>query len=261
MIKVLLFDLNGTLLDTSALRPRIHAIFNGKLSVDSWFDQVIQHAMAATLAGEYREFGHIAIAVLQMNAAARGINLSSSDIHKVQTGLQRLPPFPDVKSALRTLRASGFRLAVLTNSAPAAMQRQLQSAGLSESFHQPLSVHAVGRFKPAPEPYAFAAQQLNVHPGEILMVAAHHWDLWGASRAGLQTAFLQRPNKSLFPEAPLPHYVAADLKQLATLLTSAPSSPKREMNSSRAKPAALAAVLLTGLMTGVLTGVLNKQRR
>jgi 2-haloacid dehalogenase len=41
--------------------------------------------------------------------------------------------------------------------------------------------------------YRMAAELLDVAPGQVLMVAAHRWDLDGARSAGLRTAFVERP--------------------------------------------------------------------
>src|SRR4051812_21439022 len=63
---LILFDVNGTLLDSSALKHPIRNIFGRKVSVDDWFTKVLQHAAASTLSDDYRPFGDLAIAVLQM---------------------------------------------------------------------------------------------------------------------------------------------------------------------------------------------------
>ena len=51
------------------------------------------------------------------------------------------------------------------------------------------------------------------------MVAAHPWDLMGATRVGLHTAFVNRPGTALHPDAERPDHVVADLHQLLTALT------------------------------------------
>ena len=51
------------------------------------------------------------------------------------------------------------------------------------------------------------------------MVAAHGWDVAGAKAAGMQTAFIARPGKQLYPLAPAPDYVVNSVEELATLLT------------------------------------------
>src|ERR671926_173843 len=48
-------------------------------------------------------------------------------------------------------------------------------------------------YKPAPGAYQTAARLLAVEPAELMLVAAHPWDLEGARNAGLRTAFVERP--------------------------------------------------------------------
>lgn len=50
------------------------------------------------------------------------------------------------------------------------------------------------------------------------MVAAHGWDVAGAKAAGLQTAFIARPAKALYPLVQKPDYNVKNLTQLVSLL-------------------------------------------
>ena len=50
------------------------------------------------------------------------------------------------------------------------------------------------------------------------MVAAHGWDVAGAKQAGMQTAFIARPVKALYPLAKQPDYIVKNLEELALLL-------------------------------------------
>src|SRR4051794_8183840 len=143
---LILFDVNGTLLDSSALKHPIRNIFGRKVSADDWFTKVLQHAAASTLSDDYRPFGDLAIAVLQMTAFAHGITPSQRQISKVRNAMETLPPFPDVKRSLRKLRKANFHMAVLTNSAPAALERQMAHSGLGKYFEKALSVDLVQRY-------------------------------------------------------------------------------------------------------------------
>ncbi len=262
MRPVLLFDVNQTLFDTAALAPQIRRIFGRKLSVSEWFTNVLQHAMATTLAGDYRPFGDIAVAVLEMAAAARQVKLGIDDIEKIQQTMRRLPPFPEVAKSLDKLRAAKFRMAVLSNSAPAALEEQLQHSGLRKYFEQVLSVEIVRRYKPAPDPYAAAAGSLGIPSHEILMVAAHHWDLLGAARAGCRIAFLRRPGKALLPGAPGPEYIAKDLGGLtAQLVASQVADEPHPNTASKTNRFAIAAGAITaGLLGRTLLRVSQRHR-
>ena len=211
---VIVFDVNGTLLDTSALEPPFHRIFGANYSVREWFTELIQYSMATTLAGGFREFADLAIAVLQMAAAARDVRLSRSDVRNVRNTLQSLPPFPDVQPALARLRDAGYRLAALSNSATGALQNQLRNAGLDQYFERAISVAEVRKYKPAPDVYRHAAGVLGVATGALLMIAAHPWDLFGAANADCRTALIERPCTAPFPGAVPPDYIASGLDEL-----------------------------------------------
>jgi 2-haloacid dehalogenase len=93
---VIVFDVNGTLLDPYALAPQFQRLFGAKYSVKEWFTEVVQYTMAITLSGGFREFGEIAGAVLDMGAAARGVHISKSDVRDVRNAMQSLPAFSEV---------------------------------------------------------------------------------------------------------------------------------------------------------------------
>lgn len=215
MLPVLVFDVNGTLLDIQALAPQFQQLFGTAISVREWFREVLHHSLVLTLAGDYVELGQVAKAVLEMTSVTLGAELDKAAITAVTQGLLSLPPFPEVTSALDMFKTAGFRLATLTNSSAKSLERQLANAGLTEYFEQSLSVDQVRRYKPAPEPYHAAAQALQVPRSDLLVVAAHGWDVFGAMRAGCRGAFIARPGETVFPLGPEPDYFAQDLLALA----------------------------------------------
>ena len=101
-------------------------------------------------------------------------------------------------------------------------QSQIQNAGLSPFFERVLSVDAVRRFKPAPEPYLMAARELGVEIGGMRLVAAHDWDVAGALRAGALAAFVARPGMVLGRTLPRPDIVGRDMGEVAALLVGEP---------------------------------------
>lgn len=89
------------------------------------------------------------------------------------------------------------------------------NAGIRDQLEEVLSADAVERYKPAREAYEHAAEKLDVKPGDIVLVAAHAWDVTGAIAAGCQAAFVARPEKVLSPGAPKPQFEARDILALA----------------------------------------------
>jgi 2-haloacid dehalogenase len=82
-----------------------------------------------------------------------------------------------------------------------------------------LSAELAQAYKPAPEAYRTAAELLGVEPGDLMMVAAHAWDLEGARDAGLRTVFVDRPLEygpgSAARTGPGADLAVADLLELA----------------------------------------------
>ena len=91
----------------------------------------------------------------------------------------------------------------------------LDLGALDPHFEQILSVDAVKRLKPAPEPYRMAAESLGVEMGQVRLVAAHSWDVAGALRAGCAAAFVARPGMVLDPLVERPDVFGEDLRAVA----------------------------------------------
>lgn len=216
--RVLVFDVNQTLLDTDALRPHFQRAFQDGSALEEWFSLLLQYSLVVSVTDSYVDFGTVGRNALEMLAKTRGIQLAPEDQTRILQGVLTLPPHPEVRESLERLRTAGFRMVTLTNSSGTAVRTQMQNAGFSNYFEQIFSVDTVRRFKPDLEVYRATVSQLRVQPGEVMLVAAHAWDVLGAMKAGWRAAFVARPGKALFPLGPQPEIVAPDLKAVTDAL-------------------------------------------
>ena len=168
---VLVLDVIETMLDINALEPHFMRAFGDRQVLREWFANLLLYANVETLAGPYNDFGTTAGAVLDMTAAAHRKTLSAEDRGRILQGTLSLPAHPDVKDGLTKLKAAGFRMVTLTNSAPASVAQQLKNAGLTEFFERSFSVDSVKKYKPAAQAYQYVARELGVVPGELRMIA------------------------------------------------------------------------------------------
>jgi len=212
---VIVFDVNETLLDLQALDPIFRRVFGDAAVRQEWFGLVVQSALVATITDAYIDFGTVGGAALDVTASRRGISLSDEDRAEILGGMLALPAHPEVPESLERLRDAGLRLATLTNSTARVAEAQLLNAGLRGFFERVLSVEAVRHFKPAAETYHMASRELGVETGDILLVAAHDWDIAGALRAGCAAAFIARPGMILGPLGERPDIVGQDLREVA----------------------------------------------
>jgi 2-haloacid dehalogenase len=222
--RVIVCDVNETLLDIGALAPLFEQAFGDGRVLQEWFQTVLLYSEVATLAGPYSSFAQIGGAALEMTAGARGVRLTPTGRERILKGMLTLPPHADVRGGLEMMRDAGLRLITLTNNPPETVHAQLAHAGLDELIEQSFSVESVQRFKPAPEAYRLVADALSVTSAQLRLVAAHAWDVVGALRAGCAAAFVARPGKVLYPLAPQPDIVGKDFRAVAQQIVAVETS-------------------------------------
>ena len=218
--KVIFFDVNETLLSLDPLKKSVGEALGGRDDLlPLWFSTMLHYSLVETLSDNYHSFGEIGTAALMMVAETQGIELDYEDAKEaIVTPFHSLPPHPDVVESLKTLKKDGFRIVSLTNSSAVGMETQFKNAGLTDLFEKRYSIETIKKYKPHPDTYRMVLDDLGVKPEEVLMVAAHAWDLAGAKNVGLQTAFVSRPGKTLYPNVARPDYVVNDLSVLVRCL-------------------------------------------
>jgi 2-haloacid dehalogenase len=199
-IEAVAFDVNETLFTLDRLRPAFADAGLDPQQVPVWFARLLRDGFALTALGGYRPFAEVAAETL------RGLDpdLDDKAVATVTAAMRELDPHPDVEPALRALRDAGIPTVTLTNGSVDVVQAMLHRANLTGYLAANLSVDAVRRWKPAPEPYRYAATELAVHPGTLALIAAHPWDCAGARAAGLRAAWVNRSAQhwpEIFPPA------------------------------------------------------------
>ncbi|HWP56379.1 MAG TPA: haloacid dehalogenase type II [Candidatus Acidoferrales bacterium] len=102
----------------------------------------------------------------------------------------RLRPWADAVPGLTRLR-SKYVLATLSNGDLACLVNMAKAQGLP--WDCILCAEIFRHYKPDPEVYRGAIELLALAPEQIMMVAAHNYDLKAARAHGMRTAFVARP--------------------------------------------------------------------
>lgn len=207
-----LFDLNGTLVDPTRIGEPVGLGASDSLAA---LDEAVMLAMAETLTGEWRPLRGFLRAALLRRARVDG---RPDGIDEAMERASRMPPYADAAAALDRLRGAGLAVGVLTNSETDAAERTLEAAGLRDRLALVVGAEEVRAFKPDPRVYRLGAERAGVPPEDIWMVAAHGWDLLGASRAGMLTAWVARKERYRLETHPPPDVAGDDLRAVAELL-------------------------------------------
>ena len=183
-----LLDVNETLLDLSGLQPAFDSLgLPNALSL--WFARTLRDGFALAASGDCRPFADVARAAL-VSLDPQRLTPANADV--VLDAFTRLQPHPDVEPGLRILADAGIPAITLTVGSTDTVAAIFDTHGLGDLVAGHLSAADFGRWKPAPAPYLAGCLALGLPPGDVTMVAAHAWDLHGAHRAGLRTAWIPR---------------------------------------------------------------------
>ncbi|MFN3606744.1 MAG: HAD family hydrolase [Cypionkella sp.] len=198
MIDAILFDLDGTLVDTESV-----AIAAG------------QAAFAALGAPVPAQFMHQLIGVDQPTGRARILashpHLDLDELGRIwDAGFDAgiLAGLPLKLGALQLLDAALRPMAIVTSSGRDSAHKKLRLAQIDHHFQHVITLQDVTTPKPAPEPYRLAAQRLGVDPARCLVFEDSETGAEAAHRAGC--IVVQVPD-IVQTQGRWAHHVAADL--------------------------------------------------
>lgn len=216
---VIVFDVNETLSDMRPLAQRFADLGAPEHLARLWFASLLRDAFALTAAGAQQPFA--VLAADELRSVLHGADLDrdvDAAVEHVMGGFAELAVHPDVPDGARALRASGRRLVTLSNGAARVAEGLLTRAGVRDQFEALLSVEDAGAWKPARAAYEYAARVCGTPLSDMLMVAVHPWDIDGAARAGMQTAYIDRSGAPYPGSLTAPTLRARDLADLARQL-------------------------------------------
>ena len=128
-----------------------------------------------------------------------------------------LQPYGDAIEGLRSL-AGRYKLVALSNGEQWYLE-ELLGNNVPVRFDAIISVDQVGAFKPSPGIYRKAVQRLRCEPGEIMMVAAHAFDILGAQACGFMAAYVNRYKLPTEDSEYQPDIIVDDFIELAARLS------------------------------------------
>ncbi|HET7355933.1 MAG TPA: haloacid dehalogenase type II [Nocardioidaceae bacterium] len=216
---VVAFDVNETMSDMSPMASRFIDVGAPASMAQLWFASVLRDGFALSVAGSARSFSEIGEEALRVLLPPAQPNRTVDDaVAHIMAGFAELVVHPDIAPGVHQLQDAGLRLVTLSNGAASVAEKLVADAGIADRFEQLLSVEDVGVWKPDRRAYEYAARTCDVPLEEMLLVAVHPWDLDGAARAGMQTAWVNRSEAHYPAVFTPPTHTVASLEELADRL-------------------------------------------
>jgi 2-haloacid dehalogenase len=163
----------------------------------AWRTRQFEYAWLRTVAGRYADFWQVTEDALVFAARDLMLDLDSHRRTRLMSVYLELKAWPDVPQALKSLKASGIRLALLSNFSKGMMEAGIKNSGLDGLFAQLLTTDEVRQFKPAPRAYQMAVDALGLKREAIAFAALAGWDASGAKWFGFPTVWVNRLNSAI----------------------------------------------------------------
>jgi 2-haloacid dehalogenase len=230
-INALIFDVFGTVVDyrSTIMREGAQLAQQKGLTVDwdefsyAWrsryqpmLERVERHELPWTKLDALHR-----MALEEVLAEFRVTGLAEDEKVHLNRVWHRLQPWPDSVPGLTKLRQK-FVLATLSNGNVSLLTNMAKYSGLP--WDCILSAELVRAYKPNPAVYQMASELLDLPAQQIMLVAAHPYDLEAARAQGMRTALVPRPLESgpkhpiNYPANPNFDFVANDMLDLARQL-------------------------------------------
>lgn len=227
-VHTLTFDVFGTVLDLTGSLEAPTGEFLSELGSSMTGAQFYPQWRARQRIEQYQDsmmmLGHSGYLetcrrALAYTLRANGIRFEREQTVRFMGVWQDLSPYPDSLEGLGRL-SEKYRLVALSNGEPDYLAHLVKNR-IRFDFDSVISVEEAGAFKPHPGVYRAAARILDAEPNEIMMVAAHSFDIMGARVCGFRGAFVNRyrlPYEDT--EKYMPDLVVDDFNRLADRLLS-----------------------------------------
>ena len=207
--KAVIFDLDGTLVDTA---PDLWRATNHCLSLRGRRDVTL---------GEVRAFvGHGARKLIARGLAATGEPLGDQDIEALYEEFVAYysdhiamgsVPFPGCLALLDRLKAEGIGLGICTNKLEGLSTRLIDALGMRAYFDAIIGPDTIGIAKPDPAPYRETLRRMARQGASSLLVGDSETDVLTARAAGVPIigvtfGYTPRPIEEFNPDALISHF-------------------------------------------------------
>lgn len=177
-INTLLFDFDGTLLDTNELIIQTFLSVLGEHYPGRFGREDALHFIGPSLEQTFTAIDPERVE--ELTVQYRGLNRIMHD--------ELVEEYDGVAETLRLLKAQGLKMAIVSTKRSETIRHGLDLMGVSDVFDVLVGLDHVSNPKPDPEPLHLALEQLGASHEEALMIGDNSHDIEGGKNAGVRTA-------------------------------------------------------------------------
>jgi 2-haloacid dehalogenase len=183
-----------------------------------WRTRQFEYTWLRTVGRQYADFWQVTEEALAFSCKSLKLELTKTDSDRLMQSYLELKAWPDAPAALKGLKASGLKMAFLSNFTAAMLDQAVKNSGLEGIFGEHLSTDRVRAFKPDPQAYRMALSAFGLRKEEIAFAAFAGWDAVGAKWFGYPTFWVNRAHAAAEELGSVPDGEGRDLNDLAKFL-------------------------------------------
>lgn len=202
-VRTVTVDSYTTLVDVGSqaavLEERVPAITDGEHVSQLWRSQYIAYSVIANDIDEYRPFWELIGQGLRYALEANGHDVSRAVRDRVRKDVyeERISVFDDVTDGIGRVVDAGYEVYIVSNGNPEMLDHLVEAADLGGLVTDTISADEIETYKPDPAIYRHAADRVDTPIEDVLHVSGGGMrDVWGAKHAGMQAAWLNRPEQN-----------------------------------------------------------------
>jgi 2-haloacid dehalogenase len=205
----------------AALAERVFPARGDEMSA-LWRTRQFEYTWLRTLGRQYADFLQVTEEALVFSCKSLKLELTKADRDRLMQSYLELKAWPDALAALKGLKASGLRMAFLSNFTAAMLDQAVKNSSLEGIFEDHLSTDRVRAFKPDPQAYRMAMSAFGLRKEEIAFAAFGAWDAVGAKWFGYPTFWVDRAHVAAEELGTVPEGAGKDLNDLAAFVVRGP---------------------------------------
>tara|TARA_X000001036_G_scaffold15882_1_gene13290 strand:- start:437 stop:1120 length:684 start_codon:yes stop_codon:yes gene_type:complete len=221
-IKLAIFDVNQTIFNLKEIEKRFKKNKIDPNLVDKWFNNVLKEGFSLSSTNSFFSFKDIAINELKRIVKKEKKNLKI--VNYLFDGFKSLNANPKIKESFIKLNQNNIKVITLTNGPKENCLSLLKKNKLSDHIHECFSIEEIKTWKPDPKVYLYVSKKLNINPKNIIMIAAHGWDIFGAKSTGMKTGYISNYEFFLNSYYPKPDFLASNSLALVNKIINYSSS-------------------------------------
>lgn len=207
-IRTILFDLDGTLIDTNEL-------------IIASFEHTFRHFQLPYTREEIKQFNGPPLrdTFYSIDPVKAESMISTYREHNIKHHDSYVTPFPNVVAVLEQLEKYGIRLGIVSAKMRKSVQMGLTVTEIERFFESVITDDEVDHPKPHPEPVMKAMEDLHADATSTLMVGDNYHDIESGKNAGVHTAGVAWTHKGKdFLQQYHPTYMLEDMRDLLEII-------------------------------------------